>query len=89
VRGILVHRFKQNGRDAFQVRQNVIVPEAQDGEPLSAKPSIACSIRTRVGMLSSINFDDDALLEGEKVRNVAAERHLPAELGAREAPAAQ
>jgi hypothetical protein len=40
-------------------------------------------------VLASIDFDNDTLLKGEKIRNIAAKRYLPPELGAREATTAQ
>jgi hypothetical protein len=45
VRGILVNDLQKPHRDAIEIRQNVIVPEAHNGETLTPEPVVTRDIR--------------------------------------------
>jgi hypothetical protein len=89
VRGAWCNELQKSRCDAIEIRQNVIVPEAQNGEAFTAEPVVAGGIGSLSRMLTTVNFDHNSLLEGQEVRDIAAERNLPPELGAGESPVAK
>jgi hypothetical protein len=62
--------------------QYLVVPEPQDTESRFAQPLVANAIGFAVQVLTTINFDDQAPFETDKVKNVALERVLPAKFDA-------
>jgi hypothetical protein len=70
-------RFK----DAIDVRQYVIVPEADDREAVTFETSRAYSILLYAfSMLTAVNLDDELRLETAEIDRIWRERHLPAKL---------
>ena len=65
--------------------QHVVVPVALDSKPLSLQDGIPYRITRRLSVLTTIYFDDDALLETDKVENELLKGDLPPELILREA----
>ena len=60
--------------------QNLTVPEPQHTVPLRHKPSIARLIVQRIRVLRSIRFDNQPMFDAEKIHDIRADWHLPAEL---------
>jgi len=72
---------KYNGQlshASLTIAQHVVIPEADDTISFRLYKSIADYVLRRT-MLSSIDFDHEARTMADKVRNVMADRHLPAE----------
>lgn len=76
--------------NAFDIAENIVVPEAndviapllQDARPLGIE---SCS---RV-VLATINFDNEFQVKGDEIDNVVADRNLTLELNVVESSAAQ
>ncbi|MBB4047541.1 hypothetical protein GGR45_001052 [Sphingomonas zeae] len=69
--------------DAFQIAQDVVVPEADDAPALRFE--VAGSgfvIGSAFVMLSAINLDDQLFRPGGEIRDVRADRDLPVEADA-------
>jgi len=89
VRGIALDNRCELREHAFEIRQNVIVPEAHYRESLTPKPLIARRVGGFARVLPAVHFDYDTLLEREKVCHVRSNRNLPPELGGGKASIAQ
>ncbi len=62
------------------VAQDVVVPESQDAIVVIAQPTITDLIAPVFGVLTSVNFDDQAPLTAHEIDNVVAYWLLPNEL---------
>ena len=69
--GKLCENVLQNGG---RLLQHIVVPVALNPKSLSNQAGISCCITRRLGMLTAVYFDDDALLEAHEVENVSSER---------------
>ena len=66
--------------DGFSVFEHFVVPKANDVIPLPLKPLCApCIRRFLVGVLPTIEFNDDALLEANEVDDEGSKGRLAAE----------
>ena len=75
--GLSFQRLNDHLHHAILVLQYLIVPEAQYTKILGAQPSITLSISVRsVGVLASVNLNDQTRVEARKVDNVPANRNL-------------
>jgi hypothetical protein len=63
VRGSAVDDRDKSQIDALDVGKHVVVPKANHGKALAAKPRIARPVCKRVRMLAAIDLDDDPSLE--------------------------
>src|SRR5690606_393732 len=66
---------------SFRIYQYIMIPESDHPETLGFKPArpgfvISC----RIGMLATIEFDDQPAFKANEVGEVSAQRNLPAEL---------
>jgi hypothetical protein len=84
--GKLCENVLQHGR---RLLQHVVVPVALDSKSLSYQDGIPYGIPRRFSVLTTIYFDDNALLETHKVENEVLERDLPTEFETREPPVAK
>jgi hypothetical protein len=80
--GKLCENVLQNCR---RFLQHVVVPVALDPKSLSDQDGIPYGITRRFSVLTTIYFDDNALLETHKVENELLKRDLPPEFVLREA----
>jgi hypothetical protein len=69
--------------------QHVIVPVTRDPKTFGHQGGISCCITLGVSMLTTIDLDDELLFETHEVENEILKGDLPAELEAREPPAAK
>jgi hypothetical protein len=56
---------------------------------LLLKPRIAPQVTRVVGMLSTVDFDNDLLIKANEVRDIRSDRRLPLELGGAKSVRAQ
>jgi len=69
--------------DTFDFLQHIMIPESENGKSLVAQPCIPFGvIVTLFRVLAAIEFDNDSLLQADKVDDVAPQRLLAAELAA-------
>lgn len=47
-------------------------------ETIIREPAVPLSITHRLSMLTAVHLDNEAQIETEKIRDVRADRHLPA-----------
>jgi hypothetical protein len=80
--GELCEDVLQNGR---RLLQHVVVPVPLDSKSLSHQDGIPCRITRRLSVLTTIYFDDNALLETHKIENELLKRYMPPEFILREA----
>jgi len=60
--------------------QDIIIPEPQDAVAFTFQKGIPLYICVRFSMLAAVGFDDEAMLDTQKVGDVRAYGNLPAEL---------
>jgi hypothetical protein len=67
--------------DAFEIAQNLVVPEAEDGTALAFQE---CASRNLTGgllvVLAAVDFHDQPGLVTDEIGDVTAQRHLTPEL---------
>jgi hypothetical protein len=73
--------------NAIKIGQDVVVPEADHLEALSFKPS--GSVRRIVGVLCSVDFDDQPPFETDKIDDVTPDLLLSSKFHPMQAPVAQ
>jgi hypothetical protein len=73
-KGLAYHRAS-----SFQIRQNVIIPEAQHSEANTLYVPVSTPILLAVMMLASVDFDSDARFQASEVRDVRSQGMLTAE----------
>ena len=75
--------FCRSGHDHFQhtaaVAQHVVIPKTKNPVALRLEPSIAINVARILGVLSAIDFDDDAPLVADEVDDEAADQRLSPE----------
>jgi len=81
----LLDRFK----NALGVTRHVVVPETQDAPPLICKEGIASCVTRIFCVLTSVEFDDQSMLNGCEVGDEGADRHLATEFDSIQTPIAQ
>ena len=78
--GVTPQVFGDRRTHAFEVRQHLVVPEAQNPVALVLEGAGSlCFLRRRPLVLAAVNFDDQARIMANKVGNLTPQRHLPAE----------
>jgi len=64
----------------LEIAQDQVVPEPQDGIPLTCHPCIAAAIPPRaIGVLSAVHFHDEAKRAAREIRDVGSHRMLATE----------
>ena len=72
-----VQRVANGKNHPIRIGEHVIIPEAQDSITARFEPARARRVADLVlGVLPSVDFDDEAGLGTEKVRNIRANRLL-------------
>jgi len=75
--------FCRSGHDHFQytvaIAQHVVIPKTKNSITFRSKPPIAFDITRVLGVLSAIDFDDDAPLVADEVDDEAADQRLSPE----------
>jgi hypothetical protein len=66
-----------------------VVPKTRDREPLRLKPSVTPNVSTIFGMLRAVAFDDETMLETDKIGDVGADGNMSAPLRRLQSPASQ
>ena len=67
-------------QDIVQVIKHIIVPEPHNDESFISKPSVPIIVSTfRDRMLTTIEFNDDAFFETDKIDYKITDRLLPSE----------
>lgn len=66
--------------NAGKVGQDVVVPEADDGESQRRKFLVSHRIPSALGVLSTVDFNNHGDLETGEVRDPSTYRHLPSQL---------
>lgn len=81
----------RNGlKNPFKILQDIVVPDAQDGEALVLeKPCSSSVIILLLSMLPAIDFDDQMSFETDQIKDIRAKRYLAAELQAVELTVAE
>jgi hypothetical protein len=72
---------EQVAKHPFQVRQNIVVPVADDSHTLLGEPlrSTIVGLLTLFGMLSAVHFDGQAETRTIKINREWSDRVLPSE----------
>ena len=65
--------------NSFWIRQDIIIPEAQDPEADSLHVPISAPVQVAVLMLAAVYFNDDARFKTNEVGNVRAQWMLTTE----------
>jgi hypothetical protein len=71
------------GEDAFQILIDVVIPETQYSEPIRRECLIAIRITPGMSvevMLPAVDFDDETVLEADKVNDITIARRLPSKM---------
>jgi len=77
VRGCLHTRIGRNCfKHAIYVVHDFVVPKAENPIIAFKQPSVARLVRSALGVLSSINFNDQPLVAADKIDNEPANRFL-------------
>jgi hypothetical protein len=77
-------------KNAFDVAQNVVVPESNDVISRFLQSSGSDGVfRTALCVLSAVDLNDQFQIERDEIDNAAGDRLLPFEFDALEAPVAQ
>ena len=75
--------LRRDRNDHFQhaaaIAQHVMIPEAEHAIAFRCEPSVAFGITRVLGVLSTIDFDDEALVMADKINRETADRCLPPE----------
>jgi len=66
-------------KHTIPVRQNVMVPKADDSITFAFEPSSPSKVASLV-MLSAVDFDDQSIFQATEINNIGAKRPLPFEL---------
>ena len=85
-RTTLADCVKNPREGAIHAQQNIGVPKTKDQEPLLLKPAIACCIALMLrkrSVLPAVEFDDDAVIEGDEIDDVSSNWSLAPELDSR------
>jgi len=64
---------------AVEIAENLVVPDTHDAIAERIQVSVAALIGCAVGMLATIDFDDEAPLAADKVNVIGADRLLASE----------
>ena len=72
--GKLYENILQNGGRPLE---HIVVPVPLDAKSLRHQDGIPCCIARRLGVLTTVYFKNDALLETHEVENVVLKRDLP------------
>ena len=79
VRGSLRERGGNGFENSRHVTQDIVIPKSQDAVVVIGKPSISNRITSVVGMLSTVQLDDQPMLAADKINSVTTNRILPNE----------
>jgi hypothetical protein len=63
---------------AFGVRQHLVIPEPEDPVTLLLQEMVALRFLLRAGVLTAVDFDNQARVVANEIDNVTPERHLRA-----------
>jgi hypothetical protein len=75
--GELCENILQNGRGLLQ---NIIVPVTRDSKPFGKQYGFSRCVALGGGVLTTIDFDDETLLEANEIEDKALKWDLPAKL---------
>ena len=79
-------RLRKGSDDRFEnvrhVAQHIVVPKPQDAIVVVDKPFVANRVAPVVRVLTSVNFDDEAVFTANQVDRIGTDRLLPNELEA-------
>ena len=79
-------RIRDAGQHAFEIPQNVIIPESDDFESVGLQPRGSRGVLLCLfGMLAAIDLDDQLMPQAAEIDDVIADRMLTAKLRAIEA----
>jgi hypothetical protein len=62
--------FRQNCEDTFQIPKHIIVPKPQHTEVILGEPEVAHGILLGIGMLSTVDLNDQPRCETEKIGDI-------------------
>jgi hypothetical protein len=79
-----VQRFQYRGRDTIAIRQNVIVPKADNPPAMALEPRGALLVIVIVEMLAAISLHDETMHNTSEVRDEWPDRALTTEFVALE-----
>jgi hypothetical protein len=65
-------------QDSGWLLQHIIVPIACNSESFGRQTGVSRCVSIRFGVLTTINFDDEALLEANEIENPISKWDLPA-----------
>ena len=86
VRGSLRKRARNHFKHTRHIAENVIVPEPQHTVIAIREPFVANRVAGVIGMLSPIDFDDEATFSANEINNIGAYRLLTDEFMAVQPP---
>ncbi|KRA54804.1 hypothetical protein ASD77_09540 [Pseudoxanthomonas sp. Root65] len=88
--GASVRKSAEDQRpDTFEVRHDLIIPEAQHTEPFAMQEDLAVAIRSSVHVLTAIHLDDQSCFQTGEIGDVGADGMLATEAEAFQLPPAE
>jgi hypothetical protein len=63
--------------NAFDISQHFDIPETQDAVAMFDEPVVADGVASVIGVLATIDLDDEPLLSTDKIRDIRPDRLLP------------
>jgi hypothetical protein len=79
----LSQRVVDQRQDPFQIPIHFVVPETQHSEPAAGKMTVTKGIAPSMSIeivLSTIDFDDETVLQTDEIHDMTLARRLPAEV---------
>jgi hypothetical protein len=88
-RGSFQEPLQDHFANAFDVGENIIIPEAEDLKAVPMQKGVAGDVRRGTRVLSTIDLDRKPQLHAGEIDDIRSDRMLAADFGRGELPAAQ
>jgi hypothetical protein len=85
----LGNRYAEKVSNALDITEHVIIPETKHPIAIGGEPRIAPLVVAAIGMLATIDLDDELQFVGENVSEVCSDRDLAPEFRVLELSRAQ
>jgi hypothetical protein len=76
----VLKRAQDREQHALFIFKYVVVPETEDAETLFLQVRVATNVTLPFGVLTSVSFNDQPMLQSDKIGDVPVDRQLTFEL---------
>jgi hypothetical protein len=76
----VLKRAQDREQHALFIFKYVVVPETEDAETLFLQVRVATNVTLPFGVLTSVSFNDQPMLQADKIGDVPVDRQLTFEL---------